>query len=175
MGWGLGAEIAHAQGQSAAVQNSPPQNPPIVSAPPKDMPMSDADRERAIEKQRRGVALDEFGCTKYVDDGEIIVCGPDAERARQRVGPPVGEKGPKRKASAAVRAAGCMPGDRICRDPPTGGKPFGYVPPYPPDYREVMKGLPEPDMVVQEGSVDSAGNIHNDAKADGSETPVPPK
>jgi hypothetical protein len=117
-------------------------------------PASDAEIAEKIEKARRLVAVDVEGCVKYPQNDEIVVCGENPENKRQKLDPgPVDNDRIRRgEAVSTERAAGCAYGDRLCRTPLSGGTPFGYVPPVALDYFEVMKGLPEPDMVVPEGS-----------------------
>jgi hypothetical protein len=115
---------------------------------------SDAEIAAQIEKARRLVAVDAEGCVKYPQNDEIVVCGENPENKRQKLDPgPVDNDRIRRgEGVSSERAAGCAYGDKLCRTPPSGGTPFGYVPPVALDYFEVMKGLPEPDMVVPEGS-----------------------
>jgi hypothetical protein len=117
-------------------------------------PASDDEIAAQIEKARRLVAVDSEGCVKYPQNDEIVVCGENSENKRQKLDPgPVDNDRIRRgEAVSTERAAGCVYGDKLCRTPLSGGTPFGYVPPVALDYFEVMKGLPEPDMVVPEGS-----------------------
>ena len=117
--------------------------------------MSDFEIAAQIEKARRLVAVDAEGCVKYPVSDEIVVCGLQDENKRQKLGPgPVDNDRIRRgEAVSSERAAGCAYGDSLCRTPLSGGTPFGYVPPVALDYNELMKGLPEPEMVVPEGSV----------------------
>ncbi len=116
--------------------------------------VSDAEIAAQIEKARRLVAVDAEGCVKYPQNDEIVVCGENSENKRQKLDPgPVDNDRIRRgEAVSTERAAGCAYGDKLCRTPPSGGTPFGYVPPVALDYFEVMKGLPDPDMIVPEGS-----------------------
>ena len=108
-----------------------------------------------IENARRMVAVDDDGCVKYPVSDEIVVCGRNEENERQKLEPsPVDNDRIRRgEAVSSERAAGCVQGDSMCRTPISGGIPFGTVPPPALDYFELMKGLPEPDMIVTEGSV----------------------
>jgi hypothetical protein len=117
-------------------------------------PANDDEIAAQIEKARRLVAVDAEGCVKYPQNDEIVVCGENSENKRQKLDPgPVDNDRIRRgEAVSTERAAGCVYGDKLCRTPLSGGTPFGYVPPVALDYFEVMKGLPEPDMVVPEGS-----------------------
>ncbi len=116
--------------------------------------LSDAEIAAQIEKARRLVAVDDEGCVKYPVGDEIVVCGTAEDNKRQKLDPgPVDNDRIRRgEAVSTERAAGCTYGDKLCRTPLSGGTPFGYVPPVALDYGELMKGLPEPDMVVPEGS-----------------------
>jgi hypothetical protein len=115
--------------------------------------LTDKEIAAQIEKQRRLVAVDSEGCVKYPVGDEIVVCGSDAERKRQKIERGSADENRVRRGEAVStkRAAGCTYGDNLCRTPLSGGKAFGYVPPVALDYYELMKGLPEPDMVVEEG------------------------
>ena len=114
--------------------------------------LSDAEIAAQIEKARRLVAVDDDGCMKYLQNDEIVVCGTQEENKRQKLDPgPVDNDRIRRgEAVSAVRAACCSP---IAKLPPFWTSSFGYVPPVALDYHELMKGLPEPDMIVPEGSM----------------------
>ena len=125
-----------------------------LSSPANAQQLTDAEIAAQIEKARRLVAVDAKGCVKYPVGDEIVVCGSSDENKRNRLDPrPVDENRIRRgEAVSTERAAGCTYGDGLCRTPLSGGIPFGYVPPVALDYYELMRGLPEPDMVVPEGS-----------------------
>ena len=108
-----------------------------------------------IENARRMVAVDVDGCVKYPVSDEIVVCGKNEENERQKLSPEVYDADRIRRGEpvSSERAAGCVQGDSMCRTPISGGIPFGAVPPPALDYYELMKGLPEPDMIVAEGIV----------------------
>ena len=108
-----------------------------------------------IENARRMVAIDDDGCVKYPVSDEIVVCGRNEENERQKLSPEVYDADRIRRGEpvSSERAAGCVQGDSMCRTPISGGIPFGAVPPPALDYYELMKGLPEPDMIVAEGIV----------------------
>ena len=114
---------------------------------------TDAEIAAQIEKARRLVAVDAEGCVKYPVGDEIVVCGENPDNKRQKLDPgPVDNDRIRRgEAVSSERAAGCTYGDRLCRTPLSGGTPFGYVPPVALDYFELMKGLPEPDMIAPDG------------------------
>lgn len=124
----------------------------VTSAGHTQQKLTDAEITAQIERARRLVAVDENGCVKYPQNDEIVVCGPDAERERQRM-----ERGPtdenrirRGEPVSATKAAACI-GDYpkcIHRLQKIIGVPFGYVPPPAIPLEEVLKGLPEPDMIV---------------------------
>jgi hypothetical protein len=105
-----------------------------------------------IERSRRLVAVDNEGCVKYPVNDDIVVCGANKENERQKLEPEPYDANRLRRGDAvsSERAAGCVQGDNLCRTPPSGGTPFGSVPPPALDYYELMKGLPEPDMIIPE-------------------------
>ena len=110
-----------------------------------------------IERARRMVAVDEDGCVKYPSTNEIVVCGQNPDNKSQRVfrDPDKADNDRIRRGESvsSKRAAACLPGDTNCKIYMKGvGVGFGYVPPHAIPLEEVLKGLPEPDMVVPEGS-----------------------
>jgi hypothetical protein len=116
--------------------------------------LTDEEISAQIEKQRRLVAVDSEGCVKYPVGDEIVVCGSDAERQRQKIerGPTDEDRIRRGEAVSTKRAAACISGDSSCRIALKGiGVGFGYVPPVAIPLAEVLKGLPEPEMVVPEG------------------------
>ena len=114
--------------------------------------LSDAERAGQIEKARRLVAVDADGCVKYPQNDEIVVCGENPDNKSQRVFRDRGEADENRirrgEAVSAVRAACCSP---IPKLPPFVTSSFGHVPPPVIPLEEVLKGLPEPDMIVTDG------------------------
>ncbi len=125
----------------------------MMAFPLAAQPMTDAEIAAQIEKARRLVAVDDEGCLKYPVSDEIVVCGTSKENKRNKLEPrPVDNDRIRRgEAVSTERAAGCTYGDSLCRTGLSGGIAFGTVPPVALDYDELMKGLPEPDMVVSEG------------------------
>ena len=119
-------------------------------------PLTDAKIAAQIEKARRLIAVDAQGCVKYPQNDDIVVCGEDLDDKGQRVFEDENLRDSNRvhrgEPVSTERAASCAYGDKLCRTPPSGGTPFGYVPPVALDYYELMKGLPEPDMIVRESS-----------------------
>jgi hypothetical protein len=119
--------------------------------------LSDEEIAAHIEKARRLVAVDAEGCVKYPQSNEIVVCGENPDNKSQRAftdrGEPDENRFRKGEAISTKRAAACLPGDRMCKIHMKGvGVGFGYVPPPAIPLEEVLKGLPEPDMVIPEGS-----------------------
>ena len=110
---------------------------------------SDAEIAAQIERARRLVAVDAEGCIKYPQSDEIVVCGENADNKSQRIftdrGPPDENRIRSGEAVSQVRAACCSP---IPKVPPFWTSSFGYVPPPAIPLEEVLKGLPEPDMIV---------------------------
>jgi hypothetical protein len=94
-------------------------------------------------------------CPEPVEGEDIIVCAEVDEVTDQQVF----EGAPERSGSSQnANAAACIRGTG-CRPPLTGGQSFGKRRPPATPIEEVYRGLPEPDMVVPEGS--------------GGETPIP--
>ena len=120
----------------------------VVSA----QPLSDDEIAKQIEKARRLVAVDAEGCVKYPASDEIVVCGENPDNKRQRMftdrGPPDENRIRPGEAVSQLRAACCSPIPKI---PPFWTSSFGYVPPPAIPLEEVLKGLPEPDMIVTDG------------------------
>jgi hypothetical protein len=120
----------------------------VVSA----QPLSDDEIAEQIEKARRLVAVDAEGCVKYPASDEIVVCGENPDNKRQRMftdrGPPDENRIRPGEAVSQLRAACCSPIPKI---PPFWTSSFGYVPPPAIPLEEVLKGLPEPDMIVTDG------------------------
>lgn len=119
-------------------------------------PRSDADIAAQIEKARRLVAVDAEGCVKYPQNGDIVVCGENPDNKSQRIftdrGPPDENRIRRGEAISTKRAAACLPTDSMCKIYMPGvGIGFGYVPPPAIPLEEVLKGLPEPDMIVTDG------------------------
>ena len=111
----------------------------------------------SIERARKLVAVDEEGCVKYPQNDEIVVCGENPDNKSQSIfrdrGAPDEDRIRTGEAVSSKRAAACLRGDNNCKIYIKGvGIGFGYVPPPAIPLEEVLKGLPEPDMVVQEGT-----------------------
>ena len=123
-------------------------SPSVVSA----QPVSGDEIAEQIEKARRLVAVDAEGCVKYPATDEIVVCGENPDNKSQRIftdrGPPDENRIRPGEAVSQVRAACCSPIPKI---PPFWTSSFGYVPPVAIPLEEVLKGLPEPDMIVTDG------------------------
>ena len=119
--------------------------------------LSDGQIAEQIEKARRLVAVDAEGCVKYPQSVEIVVCGENPDNKSQRVftdaGPPDENRIRRGEAVLATKAASCIGDYPKCshRLQKIIGVPFGYVPPPAILLEEVLKGLPEPDMIVTSG------------------------
>jgi hypothetical protein len=119
-------------------------------------PVSNDEVAAQIERARRLVAVDAEGCVKYPQGDEIVVCGENPDNKSQRVFTDRGEPDENRlrrgEAISGRRAAECLSGDTMCKRYMKGvGIGFGYVPPPAIPLEEVLKGLPEPDMIVTDG------------------------
>lgn len=124
----------------------------VVSA----QPVRDDEIAEQIEKARRLVAVDAEGCVKYPQNEEIVVCGENPDHKSQRIfrdAQGMDEDRIRRgEAISSKRAAACLRGDTNCKIYMKGvGMGFGYVPPVAIPLEEVLKGLPEPDMIVTDG------------------------
>lgn len=124
----------------------------VVSA----QPMSDEEIAEQIEKARRLVAVDAEGCVKYPKTDEIVVCGKNPDNESQRLFRDTQGTDEDRirrgEAISSKRAAACLRGDTNCKIYMKGvSMGFGYVPPPAIPLEEVLKGLPEPDMIVTDG------------------------
>ena len=109
-----------------------------------------------IERARRMVAVDADGCVKYRRNDEIVVCGENPDNKSQRIFRDTHGTDEDRirrgEAISSKRAAACLRGDTNCKIYMKGvGLGFGYVPPIAIPLEEVLKGLPEPDMIVTDG------------------------
>jgi len=124
----------------------------VVSA----QPVSDDEVTEQIEKARQLVAVDAEGCVKYPQNDDIVVCGENPDNKSQRIFRDTQETDENRirrgEAVSTKRAVACLPGDNMCKIYMKGiGMGFGSVPPPAIPLEEVLKGLPEPDMIVTDG------------------------
>jgi hypothetical protein len=117
-----------------------------------------------IEQQKKLVKISRDGCiVDPQDDGTtIIVCGESEDNKSQRMGPgPINNDRIRRGEAISTTRAGerdnsqcnAVGGPYGCIKLPMnrmGG--FGSVPPPAIPLEEVLRGLPEPDMIVQEGT-----------------------
>ena len=125
---------------------------PVAAQQPSDVD----DAGAQIERARRLVAVDQDGCVKYPKTNEIVVCGENPDNKSQRVfRDQQGTDEDRIRRGEAVstkRAAACLRGDTMCKIHMKGiGMGFGYVPPVAIPLEEILKGLPEPDMIVIDG------------------------
>ncbi len=128
----------------------------VISASPiAAQRLNDEEIAAQIENARRLVAVDAEGCVKYPQNDEIVVCGENADNKSQRVfqKSELDENRLRRgEAISSRRAAECLTGDSMCKRYMKGvGIGFGYVPPPAIPLEEVLKGLPEPEMIVTDG------------------------
>ncbi len=99
-----------------------------------------------IAKSKALTKLDKNGCLISPNPDEILVCGESEDNKSQRIFTDVDRK--KEKAGEAqLRATACIPGTG-CMPPPGPGQRIGRVPPPAIPLEEVLRGLPEPDMIV---------------------------
>jgi len=124
----------------------------VVSA----QPVRDDEIAEQIEKARRLVAVDAEGCVKYPQNEEIVVCGENPDNKSQRIfrdAQGTDEDSTRRgDAISSKRAAACLRGDTNCKIYIKGvSMGFGYAPPVAIPLEEILKGLPEPDMIVTDG------------------------
>jgi hypothetical protein len=110
-----------------------------------------------IEKAKKLSAVDKNGCLKSDDPREIVVCGESEDTKSQRIFRNQTGNDPQDPNGAAAneRAASCIPGTG-CIPRKKGGVTmgFGKVPPPAIPLEDVYRGLPEPDMIVPEGTGD---------------------
>jgi hypothetical protein len=112
---------------------------------------------RAIAKSKELSAIDRNGCLIDPDDKDaIVVCGSDDENKRHRLrddGVIDNDRIRPGEAVSGERAAACITAMSVCTRV-TGIRvgSFGAVPPPVIPLEEVLRGLPEPDDVVQESS-----------------------
>jgi len=109
-----------------------------------------------IERARRMIAVDEDGCVKYPQNDEIVVCGENPDNKSQRIFRDTQGTDEDRirrgEAISSKRAAACLRGDTNCKIYMKGvSMGVGYVPPVAIPLEEILKGLPEPEMIVTDG------------------------
>ncbi len=117
-----------------------------------------------IAAQKKLVTIDRNGCiVDPNDDGTtIVVCGDSEEDQRNRIpgsGPVDNDRirrgeaiSTRRAGEKDNRACGVIGTGLGCTELPQNWIKGNYSPPYPPDFKDVIAGLPEPDQVVAEGS-----------------------
>jgi hypothetical protein len=117
-----------------------------------------------IARQKRLVTIDRDGCIVNPDDADntIVVCaeGEDErlqKRSKSRLADPDriwrGEAVSTKRAGARDnRSCGVIGAGLGCVKLPENWIKGNYSPPYPPDFKDVIAGLPEAEMVVTSGS-----------------------
>jgi hypothetical protein len=110
-------------------------------------------------EQLMDIGQDKPKCPEPKAGEEIIVCGEIDNGEDQLIygdSPPNEDRIRAGEAISTTKAATCMGGFTQCghRLSKVAGVGFGRVPPPAIPLEEVYRGLPEPDMVVQEGSSD---------------------
>ncbi len=111
-----------------------------------------------IERSRKLTAVDKNGCLKPDDGPAIVVCGESEDTKSQRIfRDQLSDPRHPNGAAQNTAAAACIPGTG-CIPRMKGGVSigFGKVPPPAIPFEEVLRGLPEPEDVVQEGEEQSS-------------------
>lgn len=126
--------------QQAAAQNEPPVD---VAAIIKK-------NEKMLENLNK--------CPEPEEGEEIVVCAAP-EQKREKFDDDNPDRVHRGEAVSGRSAAACISGPPACPTmlAPLATSSFGYVPPWPPMYEDVVKGLADPENVVKEGSVDTQG------------------
>jgi hypothetical protein len=130
---------------------------PLASAA-HEQPAPDPAIAEIVEKGRQLTTIEKRKpCPEPSEDGEIVVCADPNADQDQRIfveRPPNEDRIRRGEAISTVKAAQCIGSYPTCAHNlgPGVGVGFGKVPPPAIPFEEVMKGLPEPDMVVPEGS-----------------------
>lgn len=137
--------------------------PPLASGAGAFQPSEERAAD-AIAAQKKLVTIDRDGCiVDPNDDGKtIVVCGESEEnkRYRSRGDGSIDTDRIRRGEAISTQRAGAKDNrfcsvigfDVGCTQLPKNWIKGNYSPPYPPDYKDVIAGLPEPDQVVAEGS-----------------------
>jgi hypothetical protein len=126
-------------------------------------PLDKEEISTLIGRQKKLVKIDRNGCiVDPEDDGNtIVVCGESEDNRRQKLPPgPIDTDRIRRGEAISTKRAGekdnsqcfAVGGPYGCIKLPTNGVGFGSVPPPAIPLEEVLRGLPEPDMIVPEGS-----------------------
>jgi hypothetical protein len=89
-------------------------------------------------------------CPDFVEGDEIVVCA-EVDNGEDQLIFADQRKTESSGASANANAAACIPGTG-CRVPPSGGVTIGFGKRKPPaiPYEEFLKGLLEPDAIIEE-------------------------
>jgi hypothetical protein len=128
----------------------------LLASPALAQPIPDPSIAAILESGKRLTTIDKKRCPELAEGDEIVVCADVDADQDQRVfkdGPSNEDRIRLGEAISTTKAAQCIGGYPACahRLHQLVGTKFGNVPPPAIPFQEVMKGLPEPDMVVQEG------------------------
>jgi hypothetical protein len=123
-------------------------SPSMAQSP--DKPVDDVAELIKTRSSEIVTVEDKKKCPEVVESDGIVVCAEIDNGEDQLI---FGDQRVKEEsgASANANAAACIPGTG-CRVPPSGGVTIGFGKRRPPVilFEEVLRGLPEPDAVVQE-------------------------
>jgi hypothetical protein len=127
-----------------------------LASPTRAQPIPDPSAAAIIENGKRLTTIEKKRCPEPTAGEEIVVCAdPDADQD-QRVfkdRPSNEDRIRPGEAISGTRAAECIGNYPACKHKlqVLAKTRFGNVPPPAIPFEEVMKGLPEPDMVIMEG------------------------
>jgi hypothetical protein len=131
-----------------------------LAGPAWAQPIPDPTIATILENGKRLTAIEKKRCPQPTEDDEIVVCadpGADQDQLVFQDRPSNEDRIRPGEAISTTKAAQCIGGYPACahRLHQLVGTKFGNVPPPAIPFAEVIKGLPEPDMVVQEGDGES--------------------
>jgi hypothetical protein len=129
-----------------------------LASPAWAQPILDPSVTAIIENGKRLTTIERKRCPEPTEGDEIVVCAnPDADQDQRAFEdrPSNEDRIRPGEAISATKAAQCIGSYPACthRLHKIFGTGFGNVPPPVIPFEEFMKGLPEPDMVVQEGKI----------------------
>ncbi len=132
-----------------------------LSAPAVAQTSVDDKAAAMIAKAKQLTAIDGNGCLRAEEEDIIVVCGEGEDNKSQRIFTErrADEDRIRRGEASATRGVNCIGDYPQCahRLHKLVGTGFGKVPPPATPLEEVYRGLPEPDMVVPEGSGGQGG------------------